>query len=131
MSGILSVCVLGKCDTDGRTFGKVILELGLCGGCLQSPMTQALESDLLPGSWGQVRPITSLHLSPLICKLELIIEPHRVGVRTTFYNVCRMLGPCLDPNKWPTFLRYYLRIKDSKPPSYGFAEYRSLVLSLP
>lgn len=131
MSGILSVCVLGKCDTRWKDIWKSYSRVrAVCGGGLQSPMTQALESDLLPGSWGQVRPITSLHLSPLICKMELRTAPHRAGVRTTFYNVCKMLGLCLDPNKWHMFARYYLRIKDSKP-SYGFAKYRSLVLPLP
>lgn len=72
MSGVVRVCVLGKCDTRWKQIRKGYSRVrAVCGGALQRPVTQALESDL-PGSWGQVHHITSLHLSPLICKLELV-----------------------------------------------------------
>lgn len=69
-----------------------------------------------PREPGQVSHITNLGLSLLICKPELITAPHKAGVRTTFYNVCKGLGRCLEPNKWPVFVRYhYLWAKDSGP----------------
>lgn len=95
-----SVCS-ANVTPDGSKVAKILLESGLCAD--KSCKVSGIRST--PREPGRVSRITSLCLSLLICKPELITAPHKAGVRTTFSNVCKGLGRCLEPNKWPLFVR--------------------------
>lgn len=70
---------------------------------------------LTPREPGVSQPHPLLASQPLRCKPGVIAMSHRAG-RLTFYDVCKVLAQCLEPNKCPVFVSSrWFWVKDGKP----------------